>query len=159
MLKGNRTSVRGPKMVSGMSASSHPGCLHQFKIKSSTCEMSSELELEPQSSLLNGSIMSLPETSAKEKHRDDSSNDFGLFQSPKQKTNHCSNANIYAVFEEDQESETEQSDCAKEDECERSLAQRHIDDESESKSEEGAEREPAPSETADQICSLSPTDT
>lgn len=159
MLKGNRTSLRGPKMVSGASASSHPGCLHQFKIKSSTSEMSSEYVLEPRRGLLNGSIVSLPETSAKEKHRNDISNDFGLFQSSKQKTNRCSNTNIYAVFEEHRESEVEQSDCADEDECERSLARRHIDDRNESKSEEGEEREPAPSETADQICSLSPTDT
>lgn len=159
MLKSSRTSMHGPKMVSGMSASSHAGCLHQFKIKSSTCEVRSELELEPRSSLLNGSIMSLPEPSAKEKHRNDLSNDFGVFQSSKQETNHCSNTNIYAVFEEDQESEIDRFDCAKEDECERSLAQRHIDIGNESQSEEGVEREPAPSETTDQICSLSPTDT
>lgn len=159
MLKGNRTSLRGPKMVSGTSASSHPGCLHQFKIKSSTSEVCAERLLEPQSSLLNGSIMSLPETSAKEKHRNDIPKDFGLFQSSKQKTNHCSNTNIYAVFKEDRESEIERSDCVEEDKCERSLAQRHTDDGNESMSEEGEEREPAPSETADQICSLSPTDT
>ncbi|XP_060753704.1 short transient receptor potential channel 4b [Neoarius graeffei] len=157
MLKSSRTSMHRPKMVSGMSASSHAGCLHQLKIKSSTCEVRSELE--PRSSLLNGSIMSLPEPSAKEKHRNDLSNDFGVFQSSKQETNHCSNTNIYAVFEEDQESEIDRFDCAKEDECERSLAQRHIDIGNESQSEEGVEREPAPSETTDQICSLSPTDT
>ncbi|MCJ8740350.1 hypothetical protein PDJAM_G00057930 [Pangasius djambal] len=159
MLKGNRTSLCGPKMVSGASTSSYPGCLHQFKIKPSTCVVSSERVLESRSSLLNGSVMSLPETSAKEKHRNDVSNDFGLFQSSKQKTNNCSNTNIYAVFEEDWESEIEQSDCAKENECSSSLSQRHIDDGNESKSEKGEEREPAPSETADQICSLSPTDT
>lgn len=155
MLKGN--SLRGTKMVSGTSASSHPGCLHQFKIKPSSCELSSECVLEPRSSLLNGSIVSLPETSAKEKHRNDISNDFGLFQSSKRKTNHCSNTNIYAVFEEDRELEIAQSDRAKEDGRERPLAQGHIDDGDESM--EGEEREPAPAETADQICSLSPTDT
>ncbi|XP_017346347.1 short transient receptor potential channel 4b [Ictalurus punctatus] len=155
MLKGN--SLRGTKMVSGTSASSHPGCLHQFKIKPSSCELSSECVLEPRSSLLNGSIVSLPETSAKEKHRNDISNDFGLFQSSKRKTNHCSNTNIYAVFEEDRELEIEQSDRAKEDGRERPLAQGHTDDGDESM--EGEEREPAPAETADQICSLSPTDT
>lgn len=158
MVKGNRTSLHGPKLVSGTSASSHPSCLHQFKIKPSTSEMSSECVLEPRSSLLNGSIVSLPETSAKDKQRNDISNDFGLFQSSKQKTSHCSITNIYAVFEEDRESEIEPSDCADDDECERPLAQRHIDDGNESKSDEEEEREPALSETLDQICSLSPTD-
>ncbi|XP_060744298.1 short transient receptor potential channel 4b [Tachysurus vachellii] len=152
MLKGTRTSLLGTKMVSGTSASSHPGCVHQFKIKSSTCEGSSERALEPRS---NGSIMSLPEFFAKETHRNDISNDFGLFQSTKKKTNHCSNTNIYAVFEE--ELELERSDRAKKDERECLPAQRHIDDGNES--EEGQERKPASSEAADQICSLSPTDT
>lgn len=157
MLKGTRASLRGTKMVSGTSASSHPGCLHQFKIKSSTCKVSLEQPLEPQSSLLNGSIMSLPETFAKETHGNDISSDFGLFQSSKQKTNQCSNTNIFAVFEEDRESELERSDCAMEVERERLPAQRHSDEGN--RSDEGEEREPAPSETADQICSLSPTDT
>ncbi|KAK3531910.1 hypothetical protein QTP70_034417 [Hemibagrus guttatus] len=157
MLKGTRTSLRGTKKVSGTSASSHSGCLHQFKIKSSTCEVSSERALEPRSSLLNGSILSLPETFAKETHGTDISNDFGLFQSSKQKTNQCSNTNIYAVFEEDRESELERSDCSMEVDRERLPAQTHTDERN--KSEEGEEREPAPSETADQICSLSPTDT
>lgn len=156
MLKGNRTSLRGPKMVSGTSASSHPGCLHQFMIKPSTSEMSSECVLEPRSNL-NGSIMSLPETSVKDRHRNDISSDFGLFQSTKQKTNHCSITNIYAVFEEDRELETERSDCADGDDCERPLAQTHTGDTNESESEEEEETEPALSETTDQICSLSPT--
>lgn len=159
MLKGNQTSLRGPKMVSGTSASSHPGCLHQFKIKSSTSEVNSESALEPRSSLLNGLITSLPETSAKETHRNDISNDFGLFQSTKQKTHRCSNTNMRVVFEEDRESETKRPDCAEEDECKRSLTQRQTDNENDSKSEEREETEPALSKTRDQICSLSPTDT
>ncbi|KAF7700331.1 short transient receptor potential channel 4b [Silurus meridionalis] len=157
MLKGNRTSLRKPKMVSGTSASSHPGCLHQFKIKPSTCEASLDHVLEPRRSLLNGSVMSLPETSAREKQKNDNSSDFGLFQCST--LSHCSNTNIYSVFEEDRKSEIERSDCAKEHECEHSLTQRHIDCGNESKSKEGEEKEPALSETADKICSLSPTDT
>ncbi|TSK49676.1 Short transient receptor potential channel 4 [Bagarius yarrelli] len=155
MLKGTRKSLHGSKMVSGTSASSHPGCLHQFKIKSSTCEMSSECVLEPRSSLLNGSIMSLPETFAKETGRIDISDEFGLFHSTEQKTNHLSNTNIYAVFEEGQESELDRSDCVKDNECEKSPLQRHVSE----NSEEGEEREPGSSESEDQICSLSPTDT
>lgn len=159
MLKGNRTTQHGPKKVSGTSASSHPGCLHQFMIKPSTSEMSAECVLEPRSSL-NGSIMSLPDTSAKDKHRNDISSEFGLFQSTKQKTKHCSVTNIYAVFEEDRESEMEQSDCADGDGCERPLSQRHTGDMNmKLKSEKEEDTEPALSETTDQICSLSPTDT
>lgn len=158
MLKGSRMSLRGRKMLSGTSASSHPGCLHQFKIKPVPCEVSSEPVLDPRSSLLNGSVMSLPETSSKAKHRSDISTDFGMFQNSKRKTNHCSNTNIYAVFE-DWESEIEQFDCTEEDKCEQSLTQRPIDDGNVSKSEEGAEREPVPSETGDQSRSPSPTDT
>ncbi|XP_062872388.1 short transient receptor potential channel 4b [Trichomycterus rosablanca] len=153
MLKSKRMSLRDSKSISGPSNTSHPTCLHQLSIvqqKNINPSM-----YKPQSYLHNGSVISLSETSSREKARKHS---IKGSQRSGQGTKDC--ANMYAVSEEAGEIDNDESVCSLEDGHE-NLAKMEKDNgiESECLSEEAEETVPSESATAEHICSVSPTDT